>query len=314
MNCPKPPHSHSSLPEAWIPSHWLGLGSCACTWISPQGHHVGWTGAARWVLPLGRDGAMATLENATPGDYSHQECSGSCRDEGYSSVMERKAKVSGWSMQRLNFQRHNRGPSTPTLLWGIAIGPVSLVFERNGQAMGLDKSQSLEMSLCSPITFEFLPCYKRSSLFAQAELNISFPIVGGAQGKVFGALIFGPFPKPFSLHPSQQPLPVSCQSQEKTSELLPVCKTSAFTIWHSVVMGVTGDLIGLTRLIIFDTLCVRLGTPPLTHSHTLYSVLWLVSCQLYFPKARETGLTVLGLTVSFSASASWSLLLTLSAS
>ena len=183
-----------------------------------------------------------------------------------------------------------------------------------GQAMGLDKSQSLEMSLCSPITFEFLPCYKRSSLFAQAELNISFPIVGGAQGKVFGALIFGPFPKPFSLHPSQQPLPVSCQSQEKTSELLPVCKTSAFTIWHSVVMGVTGDLIGLTRLIIFDTLCVRLGTPPLTHSHTLYSVLWLVSCQLYFPKARETGLTVLGLTVSFSASASWSLLLTLSAS
>lgn len=132
-----------------------------------------------------------------------------------------------------------------------------------GQAMGLDKSQSLEMSLCSPITFEFLPCYDRSSLFTQAELNLSFPIVGGAQGKVFGALIFGPFPEAFSLHPSQQSLPISCQSQEKTSELLPACKTSAFTIWHTVVMGVAGDLIGLTRLIIFDTLCVRLGTPPL---------------------------------------------------
>ena len=140
-----------------------------------------------------------------------------------------------------------------------------------GQATGLDKSQSLEMSLCSPITFEFLPCYDRPSLFTQAELNLSFPIVGGAQEKVFGALIFGHFPEAFSLYPSQQSLPVSCQSQEKTSELLPVCKTSAFTIWHSVVMGVTGDLIGLTRLIIFDTLCVRLGTPPLTHSHTLFN-------------------------------------------
>ena len=46
-----------------------------------------------------------------------------------------------------------------------------------GQAMGLDKSQSLETSLCSPITFEFLPCYDRSSLFAQAELNLSFPML-----------------------------------------------------------------------------------------------------------------------------------------
>jgi len=56
---------------------------------------MGWTGAAHWVLPLGRDSTMATLENATPGDYCHQECSGSCRDDGYSSAMERKAKVSG---------------------------------------------------------------------------------------------------------------------------------------------------------------------------------------------------------------------------
>lgn len=37
-------------------------------------------GAALLALPLGKDGAMATLESATPGDYSHQEYAGSCRD------------------------------------------------------------------------------------------------------------------------------------------------------------------------------------------------------------------------------------------
>lgn len=61
--------------------------------------------------------------------------------------------------------------------------------------MGPDKSQRFEMSLCSPIVLEFLPCYNRSSLLAQAKLNPSFSVVGGAQGKVAGALILGPFPK-----------------------------------------------------------------------------------------------------------------------
>ena len=111
--------------------------------------------------------------------------------------MEGKARGSGWSVQRLNFQGHNGGFPHPAPPWSIAIGPVSLVLEM-GWVMGLDTSQQFEMSLCSPIAFEFLPCYNRSSLLAQAKLNPSFPIVGGAQGKISCALIFGPFPKAFS--------------------------------------------------------------------------------------------------------------------
>lgn len=52
-------------------------------------------GAALLALPLGKDGVMATLESATPGDYSHQEYAGSCRDGGVPPAMERKAKDSG---------------------------------------------------------------------------------------------------------------------------------------------------------------------------------------------------------------------------
>lgn len=42
---------------------------------------------------------------------------------------------------------------------------------------------------------EFLPCYNRSSLLAQAESNPPFSVVGGTQGKVAGARVSGPFPK-----------------------------------------------------------------------------------------------------------------------
>lgn len=45
--------------------------------------------------------------------------------------------------------------------------------------------------------------YNRSSLLAQAKLNPSFSTVEGAQGKVSGALIFGPSPKASS--PKQSP-------------------------------------------------------------------------------------------------------------
>ena len=131
-----------------------------------------------------------------------------------------------------------------------------------GRAMGLDKSQQFEMSLCSPIAFEFLPCYNRSSLLAQAKLNPSFPIVGGAQRKVSGALIFGPFPKAFSLRSSQQSAPFSCQSQEKTPELLPVCKTSAFTIWHSVGLGWQGIWLASQDLLYLLHCVLDLGPLP----------------------------------------------------
>lgn len=164
-----------------------------------------------------------------------------------------------------------------------------------GQAMGMDKSQQFEMFLCR-ITFEFLPCYIRA-LLAQVKMNLSSSIVGG---KVPGALIFGPFPKTFSLHPSQQTAPHSCQSQKKTSELLPVCKTSAFTIWHSVGLGWQGiwlasqDLLNLIH-------CVSdlVEALPLTCSHVLYSTLWLFFffCQFLFPRIRILGLTVLFLPV-----------------
>lgn len=82
--------------------------------------------------------------------------------------------------------------------------------KRMGQAMGLNQSQQFEMSLCPPIVFEFLPCYNRSSLHAQTQLNPSFCIVREAWNKVSGALIFGPLPKAFSplLLTPQQSLPL----------------------------------------------------------------------------------------------------------
>lgn len=51
---------------------------------------------------------------------------------------------------------------------------------------------------------------------------------------------------------------------------------------------VTGDLISLTGLIIFDTLCVKVGTPPLAHFHALRSVLRLVCGRLSFSKALSS--------------------------
>ena len=145
-------------------------------------------------------------------------------------------------------------------------------FKKMGQAMGMDKSQQFEMSLCS-VTFEFLPCYNRSRL-AQAKMNPSSSIVGG---KVSGALIFGPFPKTFSLHPSLlSRLPPLLPLTRKTSGLLPVCKTSAFTIWHSVGLGWQGIWLASQDLL-YLIHCVSdlVGTPPLTCSHVLYSTSWL---------------------------------------
>lgn len=116
---------------------------------------------------------------------------------GCSPARMRKAKGSGRSVERLNFQMHNRDllPPPPPYHEVLQLALSAWYLKEMGWAMGPDKSQWFEMSLCSSLVFEFLPWYNRSSLLAQAKLNPSFSIVEGAQGKFAGALILGPFPK-----------------------------------------------------------------------------------------------------------------------
>lgn len=212
---------------------------------------------------------MATLENATPcGDFSHQECSGSCRDEGIPLPWRGKPK----SQDRVGRDWISRGitegPSNPTLLWGIAIGPVGSIWKKWARRWGWINCSHLKCHFVL-LSFEFLPCYDRSSLFYPSWIESLFSYCWRAQ-EGFGA--------PQYLDPSRSLLSPPCLQQsppillpiwEKDFwELLPACKTSAFTI-YAVVMGVAGDLIGLTRLIMFDTLCVPDLGPLLNSFRTL---------------------------------------------
>lgn len=250
-------HKPASIPPKKLPDEWTRL-LCGC-WRQCHGNSgellLPW-----WLLP----------------PRMHWKMQGA----GFPAT-ERKANGSGWSMERLNFQRRNRGPSTTAPHHEVLQLALSAWYLKEmGQAMELDKSQRFEVSLCS-ITFEFLPCYNRSLL---AQLNW-IPLFLLLEGTVSGALIFGPFPKAFSLHPSQQAPPTSLANHKKDFWVVTSVQTSAFTIWHSVGLGWQGIWLASQDLL-YLIHCVSdlVGTPPLTCSHALHSTLWLVCCQLSVSK------------------------------
>lgn len=292
MNCLKPrtkkPHSHSSLQEAWIPAHWLGLGcvhahlnlparlpdgmdrSCSLGTAFRQRRYHGYFGEC---YPLVTTPIKNVLEAAGM--------------RGIPLPWRGKPK----SQDEVGRDWISRGITgdlpTPLSYEVLQLALSAWYLKEMGQAMGLDKSQSLEMSLCS-ITFEFLPCYDRSSLFTQAELNLSFPIVGGAQGKVFGALIFGPFPKAFSLHPSQQSPPILANHKKRLLSCYQLAKHLLLLFGILWWWGWQGIWLASQDLLYLIHCVSDLGPLPSTHSRTLYSIpwLWLVSCQLYFFKVQ----------------------------
>lgn len=120
-----------------------------------------------------------------------------------------------------------------------------------------------------------------------------FLYVEEAWNKISGALVFGQLPKAISLLPStpQQSLPllpITRKGFGVVTSLQNIC--FYYLAWCGV--GVTRDLIGLPGLIIFDTLCVRLGTPPLGCSYALCNpVVGLLSA--FFFQGPILGLTVL---------------------
>lgn len=121
------------------------------------------------------------------------------------------------------------------------------------------------MSFGSPIAFEFLPYYNRSSLLVPAKLNSSFWAVSlkGFGWNVSCSSVWKlPKSKP------QTPKFVSVVGNGSSDCFLPVHETSAFTIWQSVGLRLVGEgrLISLRGFITFDTLNVWFCLPSLIRS------------------------------------------------
>lgn len=122
------------------------------------------------------------------------------------------------------------------------------------------------MSFGSPIAFEFLPYYNRSSLLVPAKLNSSFWAVS-LKGFGWNVSCSSVWKLPKSK--LQTPKFVSVVGNGSSDCFLPVHETSAFTIWHSVGLRLVGEgrLISLRGFITFDTLNVWFCLP-CSHSFT----------------------------------------------
>lgn len=231
---------------------------------------------------------------ATPGDYSHQECAGGYRGSGFLDV-ERKAKGSGWSMERPNFPRHNGGPSTapPTMkycnwpcqpgIWKKWVRPWRWINHSNL------KCRFVLMHLnFFHVTIDLsLPKLNWIPLFLLLEVKGS------------GALIFGPSPKTLSLPPFQQAPPTHpCQSQARLLSCYQCAKHLLLLFGIVWGWGDKGfDWPRRTYYIWYIACQTRLGPLP-----SLIPMLCIQPCDGFvvsflFSRPRVLGLTVLFLPV-----------------